>query len=61
MGVVCGLKGALTVLQNEAEIALALSKSGTPRKEIFITTKISPYQVGYPKGYDNIELSRLQA
>lgn len=35
-----------SIYRNEAEVAAALAASGIPRAEVFLTTKISPYQVG---------------
>lgn len=33
-------------IQNEAEIGAAIRESGVPREEVFITSKVSPYQQG---------------
>lgn len=35
-----------SIYKNEAEIACALAASGVPRSEVFITSKVSPYQQG---------------
>lgn len=35
--------------QNEAEVGQALAESGVPRQEVFITSKVSPYEQGGPK------------
>jgi diketogulonate reductase-like aldo/keto reductase len=35
--------------QNEEAIAEALQESGVPRSEVYITSKVSPYQQGTDK------------
>lgn len=31
-------------LQNEGEVAAGIAASGVPRREVFVTSKVSPYQ-----------------
>eukprot|EP00741_Cyanophora_paradoxa_P023755 tig00021617_g22946.t1 len=35
------------IYQNEAEVAQAIAESGVPREDVYITTKLSPYDQGY--------------
>eukprot|EP00877_Chromochloris_zofingiensis_P013729 jgi/Chrzof1/860/Cz01g31200.t1 len=43
------------IYKNEAEIAEALDESGVQRKDVFITSKISPYQQGKDKAPQAVE------
>lgn len=51
-----------SIYKNESDIALALAKVAVPREELFITSKISPYEMGTAKSQSAIAgiLSRLQ-
>lgn len=39
------LPNLLPQVQNEEEVAAAVAASGIPREQVFITSKVSPYEV----------------
>lgn len=45
------------LLQNEAEIGAAIRASSIPRSQLFITSKVSPYQQGTEKATAACEAS----
>jgi diketogulonate reductase-like aldo/keto reductase len=49
-------------MQNEEDIALGLAAQGVPRNEVFITSKISPYEQGRVRAAQACEeiLTKLQ-
>ena len=42
---------------NEEEVGRAIRESGIPRKEVFITTKITDENQGYQKTLDSVQIS----